>query len=82
MPSLEDIQQFVKHSKTVIKNMRAKAKELNHQADALAKSNGVLIRQLKKVNPPVADQAVQIADQSVPQTVDVPISVSSENQTI
>jgi len=62
MPSYDEILAFIKHSKTVIKNMRSKAKELNHQADELAQSNAKLIRQMKRV-----------ADHSpAPQSTDAP----------
>jgi len=75
MPSHKEILDFIKHSKTVIKSMRSKAKELNHQADELAQSNAKLIRQMKRV----------VDHSPAPQSTDaptdaVPTGASSVNQ--
>jgi len=75
VPSHKEILAFIKHSKTVIKNMRSKAKELNHQADELAQSNAKLIRQMKRVVD--HSPAHQSTDEP---TGAEPINASSVNQ--
>lgn len=43
----KQIYEQVNHTKDVIKKLRQSAQENNHLADQLAKTNSVLIRQLK-----------------------------------
>jgi len=44
-----EIQDCITKTKTFIKQLRASAKEQNNRADELAKSNGVLVKQLKEL---------------------------------
>lgn len=44
---IKEIYRKVNETKHTIKRLRASAKESNHLADELAKSNSLLIRQLK-----------------------------------
>jgi len=44
-----EIQDCITKTKSFIKQLRASAKEQNNRADELAKSNGVLVKQLKQL---------------------------------
>ena len=42
-----EVQDCIKRTKAFIKQLRQSAKEQNHRADELAKSNSILIKQAK-----------------------------------